>query len=174
MSSTERLRHYYTKVVGVTHHNDDGTSRQEIISRCEPLERLDLDHEEDNPVDPNAIAVLRENGEKLGHLRRELACDVVSRIKQGFSFAVFIKDLTGRQSASMSLGVNLLIIEAAPGVTAAEAQAYLDNLHVAGTKSGPHGYVTDASPYGQSQRAGCGVLLLLMVLATISVLTLVH
>jgi hypothetical protein len=64
---------FWSKVAGVTHQNSDGTSRQEILKRCEARELLRLVPEPDNPVDRDAIAVLRQNGEQLGYLERRLA-----------------------------------------------------------------------------------------------------
>ena len=51
---------FWSKVAGVTHENEDGTSRQKILQRCEARELLRLVPEPHNPVDPNAIAVLRK------------------------------------------------------------------------------------------------------------------
>ena len=71
------------------------------------FETLDLDHEEDNLHDPNAVRVLRRTGEQLGYLRSELAAEIVSKSNHGYRFVVFIKDLTGNErkdnrSASIS------------------------------------------------------------------------
>jgi hypothetical protein len=57
----ERLRHFFTKVAGVSHENRNGTSRQEIISRCRQWEQLRFMREHENPVDANAVAVVRAN-----------------------------------------------------------------------------------------------------------------
>ena len=40
--STNGIRHFRTKVVGVTKKNDDGSSRQKSISRCVLVEQLVL------------------------------------------------------------------------------------------------------------------------------------
>jgi len=80
--SARPVRHFHTKVVGVSHENDDGSSRQAIIRKCKPLEKLDLDHDEGNPHDPNAVRVCRENGGQLGmplsqarHARKSFYCN---------------------------------------------------------------------------------------------------
>src|SRR5882724_4895755 len=49
-----------SKVAGVSHENRDGSSRQRILRHCTAPESLRLVAEPDNPVDPKAIAVLRE------------------------------------------------------------------------------------------------------------------
>jgi hypothetical protein len=79
MAADKRCTHFFSKVVGVTHRNADGSSCQAIIKRCRLLEKLDLNHEDDNPADPNAARVCRENGEQIGYLREELAEEVVDR-----------------------------------------------------------------------------------------------
>jgi len=122
------IRHYHSKVVGVTFENDDGTIRQDIIAGCELFEKLRLEYDENHPEYPNAIRVHRESGEKLGHLGSELATEVMEKIKQGYAFMVFIKNLTGGVEGAENLGVNVLIVEAEPGVSAADAQAYIDRI----------------------------------------------
>jgi HIRAN domain len=59
------------------------------------LETLELDHEDDNPHDPNAVRVSRKTGEQLGYLRAELAAEIVSKSEHGYQFVVFITDITG-------------------------------------------------------------------------------
>ena len=62
-----------TKVVGDSHVNDDGTSRQEIIARCKAGDPLRLKSEPSNRFDPHAVAVLTRNGEQIGYLSRDRA-----------------------------------------------------------------------------------------------------
>jgi hypothetical protein len=62
--------HFFTKVVGVTFKNRDGTRRQTIVKECQVREEVVFVHEDDNPVDPNAIMVCRTNGQQLGYLNR--------------------------------------------------------------------------------------------------------
>ena len=47
-------RTYVVSVAGVSYHNDDGSSRQTIISRCKPGETLMLIREPDNRFQGNA------------------------------------------------------------------------------------------------------------------------
>jgi hypothetical protein len=53
---------FFSKVAGVAHNNADGSSRQQIISRCRVGEELSLVREPGNEFDPNAIKILRSNG----------------------------------------------------------------------------------------------------------------
>src|SRR3954462_1757785 len=109
-SKNRQIRHFYTKIAGVTHRNDDRSDRQKIIQKCQLFEQLLLDHEEDNPHDPNAIRVCRTNGQQLGYLNSGLASEIASKAKKGYRFGVFIKNITGGRKKGESLGVNLLII----------------------------------------------------------------
>lgn len=69
-------KHFYVRVAGVSRLNADGSSRQALIRRCEPFDRVCLRREPKNPVDPNAVAVLNAAGEQLGYLSRETAVQV--------------------------------------------------------------------------------------------------
>ena len=50
-------------VVGVSHRNNDGSSRQDIIRQIEVGEPLDLVREPTNMYDTNAVMVLHELGQ---------------------------------------------------------------------------------------------------------------
>jgi hypothetical protein len=122
------VRHFHTKIVGVSHQNADGSDRQRLIRECRLFETLVLDHEEDNPHDPNAVRVLRQTGEQLGYLGAELAEEIVWKSNNGYRFLVLIKDITGGKRKAQSLGVNLLVIQAEPGVGEGPAKRYLKQL----------------------------------------------
>lgn len=66
-----------SKVVGVSRHNDDGSSRQEIIqAEVEEGDPLYLEAEPDNPHDPQAVKVLSKRHHQIGYLKRTLAVEV--------------------------------------------------------------------------------------------------
>lgn len=71
--SYDLIRSLYTKVVGVSHPNDDGTSRQEILSRCKEGEQLTLDWRTFD-AEP-ACAVISDHGQ-IGFLKADLAADL--------------------------------------------------------------------------------------------------
>jgi hypothetical protein len=101
---------FFTKIAGVSHCNDDGTSRQDVVRRCREGEVLRLGREPNKPHDPNAVRVLRQNGEQLGYLPAHvaatgLACD----LDEGRNFHVIVDAITGRDKEM--LGVNLKITE---------------------------------------------------------------
>ena len=62
-----------TKIVGVTRGN-----RQELLEELSEYDEIELVREPNNPHDPNAIAVLNPDGEKLGYIRAGLARDLVA------------------------------------------------------------------------------------------------
>ncbi|WP_337175362.1 HIRAN domain-containing protein [Paludisphaera sp.] len=105
-----------TKVVGVTHRNEDGCDRQELIARhCKPGMRLALVHEADNPVDPNAVAVyveakgvLGRKRHRIGYLKTGLAATFVAEMGTGLTASAVILDVTGG-GEGLSRGVNILI-----------------------------------------------------------------
>ncbi len=62
-----------TKIVGVTRDN-----RQELLEELSEYDEIKFVREPNNPHDPNAIAVLNPDGEKLGYIRAGLAKDLVA------------------------------------------------------------------------------------------------
>ena len=121
-----KITHLFTKLVGVSHRNRDGSSRQRTISECQSFERLVLDHEEDNTHDSNAVRVLRSNGSQIGYLKAELAQAIVALVKRGHRFAVFLVQVTG--GSNRVQGANLLIIGAPARFTDLDVQTYVNSI----------------------------------------------
>jgi hypothetical protein len=69
-------KHFYSKIVGTTFSNSDGTNRQDLVVRCRPFEFLDLYREPENPTDSNAVYVATKAGAKLGYLDRYAAAEI--------------------------------------------------------------------------------------------------
>jgi len=61
-------RAFLAELAFVADSNEDGTNRQEILKRCQKGEPLRLALETQDPNDPRAVAVFRENGERLGYI----------------------------------------------------------------------------------------------------------
>ena len=76
---------------------------------------------------PNAVRVLRGNGQQLGYLNAGFAEKIVRKSANGYRFAAFINDITGG-GKGQSLGVNLLIIEADPQTDDRQVKKYLNQL----------------------------------------------
>jgi hypothetical protein len=122
------IQHFFTKVVGVTYKNHDGTSRQSIISKCHKLETLDLKIEDDNPVDPNAIMVCKLSGEQIGHLNAKLAREVALNSRKGYQYSTHITAITGGDKDHPTQGCNLLITVAKPGVSDQQVIDYFNRI----------------------------------------------
>jgi len=123
-SSQGRVTHFFTNAVAVSERNPDGVGRQVIIVLLSPGEPLKLVPEPANPHDPNAIAVLNAKGEQIGYLNRDLAVHVTERTRLGCKCRAFVKEVTTGQDQA-TLGVNLLIIEAEPGVSDGQVDQYI-------------------------------------------------
>jgi hypothetical protein len=111
---------FHTKIAGVTYSNDDGTDRQKIIRRCKVGEALTLVREPGNPVDPNAIKILRQTGEQLGYISAGVASrGLTDDIDQGLDVRCSISNVTHGEDCS---GVNILITVGGPVAAASAAQ----------------------------------------------------
>lgn len=101
------LGSFYSKVAGVTFNNNDGTSRQKILSQCQVGEYLYARHE---PIrgHPEAVALYRANGEQVGWLNAGIAAEIAERLDKGAQVDVMISDLTGG-SFGKTRGCNILI-----------------------------------------------------------------
>lgn len=119
------VRRLFTKVVGVTHKNRDGTDRQVVIGKCRVMDELLLRHEHDNPVDSNAVAVCRINGEQLGYLQSDLAGEIVRASLRGRRHCPFVVAITGGTDRCPSLGVNLAVVIVEPGVSIQRVREYI-------------------------------------------------
>ena len=119
---------FFTKIAGVTHDNDNGTSRQAILKRCLPDEQLQLIHDSSNPYDQNAIEVRRANGQQLGYLNADLAAELASAIRYGVPIFATIKNLTGGTRRNPTRGANIEIIIAEPATVPSQPRSGTQTL----------------------------------------------
>lgn len=92
---SELLKSMTARVVGVSFDNDDGTSRQDIISGLSVGEALLLNyHEYENEP---AYAVTDALGNCIGHVLKELAATIYQKYKDCY-FAVSVDGITGGDS----------------------------------------------------------------------------
>ena len=106
---------YFSKVVGVTRDNDDGSSRQYAIRKfCRPGEPLTLIREPQNKFDKNAISIwvhgknLFRNGDfQIGYIKTELAEEIAPRIDAGWTITAEVKEVTG--GGDLTYGCNIEI-----------------------------------------------------------------
>jgi hypothetical protein len=90
------LKPFHTKLSGVTHKNEDGMNRQNILKRCHTGEKLNLIHYP-VPQDHNAVKVLRQNGEQIGWLNSILAAEIAPRLDRGSRVDAVISAITGNK-----------------------------------------------------------------------------
>ena len=79
-NSSEPLRQFKTKIVGVTYSNNDGSSRQKIISTSKVNDKIYLIPELYKKPDTYSIMVCNEKFEQLGFLNAELASEISENI----------------------------------------------------------------------------------------------
>lgn len=108
--SHELLKSFITKVVGVSYPNDDGSSRQEILSSCLPGEPVWLSWHTFNGAP--ACAVMSDYGQ-IGYLKADLAADlhadyVAWDVNNIIVFSSTISDITGGEKG-LSYGCNIRI-----------------------------------------------------------------
>jgi ribosomal protein L37AE/L43A len=123
-----RVNHRSVHVAGVSHANRDGTSRQKIISRCALGEILRMVGEPTNPVDPNAVAVVRLNGEQIGYLSRDDAADVVRGSQRGWLYLGIINWIGNDGVRGHCLGVGMTLVFATDGTDKATVQGHVAAL----------------------------------------------
>lgn len=111
----------FTKVVGVSHKNSDGSYRRKIIRRCRVPEELQLVPEPDNPFDSNAIAVCRANGEQLGYLNQRLAADMHRWMGNGQQWVAVLTQIIGNDPPGVGAILSLVRKKAAPETSQLES-----------------------------------------------------
>jgi hypothetical protein len=106
-SPVTKNRVFFQQVHGITHKNDDGSSRQEIIGHCHEGEELVLVPEPTNPYDPYAVKICRKTGERIGYWPADgrLAGDLES----GWTYRVTIEEIYPFEENRKKLGVRLRV-----------------------------------------------------------------
>jgi len=94
---------FMTKVVGVTYGE-----RQQVLGALVEGEVLQVVREKSNPVDENAIAVMRSTGEQLGYLRRQIAVALAPLMDDGVAYQAQVMQVTGG-GEGRSLGANVCV-----------------------------------------------------------------
>lgn len=84
-------------IVGVTFNNEDGVSRQKILSHMQRGEAVDLVREPNNPDDPySAVAVVGAMG-KIGYIAKDKSAFASEFLNNGFSYLAKIDGPWGGQ-----------------------------------------------------------------------------
>ena len=101
---------FFTKIVGVSFQNEDGSSRQELI---EKMKRdfssktivLRLERQHSNPHDANAVAVTTPKGKQLGFLSKKVSETIAPILDNGKPVTATVSSITG--GWPMHLGMNI-------------------------------------------------------------------
>lgn len=132
LAQPKRVRHFFSKVVGVTYRNDDGSSRQDAIQDCWPGDRLALRHEPRNRYDPNAVQVCAENGAQLGFIRADIAEDIVDQRARGYTWGACVASVSGGPDI---YGCNIVLVIGEPGASLSRIQTYVSRLNLSARES---------------------------------------
>lgn len=99
------MENVYSKLSGVTHHNADGTSRQEIIAELCYQDQPLLLIREPNQFSYNNISVYIAF--QVGYVNPDLAEALAPIIDEGGAVNAYITDITGGTEDKPTLGVNV-------------------------------------------------------------------
>jgi len=101
---------FFTRVVGSSHANSDGSDRQESIRKyCTPGAPLTMAREPHNSFDSNAIAV-RCGGTQIGYLTGEIAEKFAADVDSGkLVLSGRVTNITGGTQDKPTLGVNIVL-----------------------------------------------------------------
>ena len=83
-------------VVGSSHDNADGSSRQVEIAALRPGEPVSLRREPTNKHDPSAVAVFSARGVQIGYLGEQRAAWIGSKIDKGQLRGAVVDRIIGR------------------------------------------------------------------------------
>ena len=124
------MRHFVAPVVGLPYPNSDGTSRREAVRGLRRWERVRLEHRPDNPVDANAVAVVRPTDRRqLGYLPAATAKDVVAAARAGARYLAVVNDVTGGDAGDLisvaPVRATLVVLVLERGATRAAARRHL-------------------------------------------------
>jgi hypothetical protein len=107
--------HYVVRVAGVSHLNDDGSSRQKILARCKVPEMLELRRQPNHRHDKNAIQVLRQNGEMLGFIPKNEARLMAPEMDKGRRYVALLTTLDGGHGEKRYRGAGILVVKIKAG-----------------------------------------------------------
>lgn len=103
---SEPAYRFHTKIVGVTFENEDGTSRQYLISRCRKGDAVTIEPSPSKKY-PHAIGVYDDFWNQLGYLNADLANEFYQKDWINSKITAVISSITGDEHNN--LGCNLLI-----------------------------------------------------------------
>jgi HIRAN domain len=156
------MHHIFSRVTGESFRNDDGTERQAIIVNCRVGALLLLEAKPNNPGDENVIRVLREDGQQIGYLERDLAARLANHLSELSAFAASIH----RPKFSPYYGVWLLIV-LTEGQNAEVVRGYAREVLAADREILPH---RSGQPSRQRSASWIGKSTMLLLLTGMGIL----
>lgn len=111
-----------TKVVGVTYRNDDGESRQDILSRMTGDEEIEV---EKTTYNGEPAAYVKWGNKILGYLSAELAKDLAAKYPNA-SYTAEILEISGGGVQTFGCNIELDVIVEEQRRTAGETIVYID------------------------------------------------
>lgn len=90
---------------GEWYENEDGTSRQAELARCQPGDVVDLVREPENPHDRMAVAIFTRRGIRVGYLRRDRAVWIGSKLDRGYDVRAIVERVKGTHLPDATLGL---------------------------------------------------------------------
>ena len=103
-----RIDEIIATVVGVSHDNQDGSSRQEVIEYCDDGDKVYFRREPDHPYDLNAIAVWCCN-KQAGYLDSVLAIDLAEYMDSGRKLSGEVYRIKGGSEKYPTFGMDIII-----------------------------------------------------------------
>lgn len=85
---------YPIPLSGESFKNDDGSSRQSELKRCQPGELVKLERQPDNPHDSNAIFVRSSRGVGIGFIGKDYNSWIAERMDKETGVSARIKSLS--------------------------------------------------------------------------------
>jgi hypothetical protein len=101
----------HTKVVGVMHHNADGSSRQDAIAKLIQFDQVDLVRNPEDEYDRNAIkviAAIEGRQIQIGHIDKDLAWKIAPKMDAGEKWRAIVT----RVGTHISKGASLMLFDA--------------------------------------------------------------
>ena len=100
---------YTVGIVGESHDNSDGSSRQLEIDQCKPGELVLIYPEPGNQYDRNALKVMSKRGVQIGYIGRDNNEWIGERLRKEAKLTSFIYRIAGGTFTKPHLGVVLAL-----------------------------------------------------------------
>lgn len=102
-------KHFYTSVAGTEDDNEEGSSRQLAVSKCDMNTVLALVRNRGNEHDPNSVRVITDRG-CVGYLKPDVAQEIATEIDNGRHWIGLVKEVTGLSLMRPPFGLKIILI----------------------------------------------------------------